>query len=268
MARRRSSRLAEKRDIPETSQKVTLDDISSTSDPGWDDEGSDYDVEAHNSDNVSSEADVSLGEEEEAGVGDNRAPDELEGVEILEDLKDSVKSTMDNERIHRLCLRHGILKKDTLTPSDTDRPHNPPEGYMSVSRLMCMVGAVPPFPPFVVDFLRRMRIAPMQLLPNAYAYLYTLYIAYREILGEEPTFDDIHFFYNFKHRTQETPSFSYFESVPKRKIILLPFSSKAGDPKPEWFYIKQQPGCGRRWTKSSNIPSHKTQVYAITPMYY
>ena len=129
--------------------------------------------------------------------------------------------------------------------------HNPPKGYMAVTRLMCMVGAIPPFSPFIVDFLRQMRIAPMQLHPNSYAYLHTLYIAYREILGIELTFDDVHFFYNFKHRTRETPSFCYFESVPKRKIISAPFSSKAGDSRLEWFYVKQQPGCARRWTKSS-----------------
>ena len=91
----------------------------------------------------------------------------------------------------------------------------------------------------------------MQLHPNSYAYLHTLFIAYREILGVELTFDDVHFFYNFKHRTRETPSFCYFESVPKRKIISTPFSSKAGDSRLEWFYIKQQSGCARRWTKSS-----------------
>jgi len=251
MRPRRSSRLAERKEAPETSNKTTLEDISSSSDPEWDSEGPDYGVGHRESDEMSSENEVSLGFEEEGGIGDNRAPDEFDSAIILESPPDSVESTIDNDRLVRICLKYGIMKRDTLVPSRSDRPHNPPEGYMTVTRLMCMVGAIPPFSPFIVDFLRQMRIAPMQLHPNSYAYLHTLFIAYREILGVELTFDDVHFFYNFKHRTRETPSFCYFESVPKRKIISTPFSSKAGDSRLEWFYIKQQSGCARRWTKSS-----------------
>jgi hypothetical protein len=42
MRPRRSSRLAERKEAPETSNKITLEDISSPSDPEWDNEGSDY----------------------------------------------------------------------------------------------------------------------------------------------------------------------------------------------------------------------------------
>ena len=154
MDARRSSRLAEKKEVPETSKKITLDDISYSSDLEWHDKGSDYEVETHESDNVPSEGGVSLGCEEEGGVGDNRAPDEFESAIILESPQDSVESMIDYDRLLRICLKYGIHKKDTLVPSKTDRPHNPPEGFMAITRLMCMVGAIPPFSPFVVDFLR------------------------------------------------------------------------------------------------------------------
>ena len=94
MAKRHSSWLAEKKEVPETSDKVTLDDISSSSDPEWDDEGPDYEVGAHNSE-TPSDSEVSLGDEEEGGIGDNRAPDEFESAIILELPKDSVAMTTD-----------------------------------------------------------------------------------------------------------------------------------------------------------------------------
>ena len=84
MAPWRSSRLAGKKEAPETSNKITLKDISSSSDPEWNDEGSNYEVETRESDNVSSEGGVSLGCEEEGGIGDNRSPDEFESAIILE----------------------------------------------------------------------------------------------------------------------------------------------------------------------------------------
>ena len=132
MTARRSSRLAEKKEIPETSNKITLDDISSSSDPEWDDEGSDYEVEAHNGE-MPSDSEVSMGFEEEGGVGDTRAPDEFESAIILESPQDSVESTIDNDRLTRIRLKHGILKKDTLVASKTDRPHNLPEGFMAIT---------------------------------------------------------------------------------------------------------------------------------------
>ena len=44
MAERRSSRLEKKMEVAETSERVTIDDISSSSDPEWDDEGPDYEI--------------------------------------------------------------------------------------------------------------------------------------------------------------------------------------------------------------------------------
>ena len=96
MTSRRSSRLAEKKEVPETSNKITLEDVSSSSDPEWDDVGSDYEVETRESDNVSSEGGVSLGCEEEGGIGDDRAPDEFESAVILESPQDSVAAEIED----------------------------------------------------------------------------------------------------------------------------------------------------------------------------
>ena len=139
-----------------------------------------------------------------------------------------------------------------MTPGSEDRPHLAPEGYMAISRTMCLVGAIPPFPPIAIETLKRLGIAPMQLHPNAYASLYTLYIAYAEILHTELTFRDLTFFYLFKHRSSANPNFSFFESVANRKVLYDGYSN-IGDPKSDWFYIKRQAGCSRRWLKSSKL---------------
>lgn len=116
-----------------------IKDIPSTSDLEWDSEDPDYEMKTHESE-ASFGGDVSLDEEEERGVGDNRAPDEFEHVNILDKPGDFIASTIDNAKLARICLKHGILRKDTELPIETDRPYNPPEGYMAISRLMCLVG--------------------------------------------------------------------------------------------------------------------------------
>ena len=125
---------------------------------------------------------------------------------------------------------------------------------MIVSRLMCCIGAIPSFPPLVVDLLRHLHIARMQLHPNASAALYTLYIAYAEVLQTELTFKDLTFYNHFKHRSTGAPNFSFFESVANRKILYDGYSN-IGDPKSDWFYIRKQAGCSRRWLKSSKLRS-------------
>ena len=54
MRPRRSSRLVERKEAPESSNKTTLEDISSSSDPEWDSEGPDYGVGHRESDEMSS----------------------------------------------------------------------------------------------------------------------------------------------------------------------------------------------------------------------
>ena len=172
--------------------------------PGGEDSGSEY--EATESDPSES---TSLDEESEV---DGRAPDEIPDALGIEKFTDSLASKLDDIKLKRIFLRHGIPWDDVRTPDSEDRPHLAPEGYMTVSRLMCWVGAIPPFPPIVIETLKRLGIALMQLHPNAYAALYTLYIAYAEILHTELTFKDLKFFYLFKHRSSATPNFSFFES--------------------------------------------------------
>ena len=108
---------------------------------------------------------------------DDRAPDEIPGALEIKKLTDSLASKLDDIKLKKICLKHGIPWDDVKTPESGDRPHLAPEGYMAISRLMCWVGAIPPFPPIVIETLKRLGIAPMQLHPNAYAALYTLYCA-------------------------------------------------------------------------------------------
>ena len=183
---------------------------------------------------------------------DRRAPDEIPGALGIEKFSDSLASKLDDIKLKRICLRHGIPWDDVRTPSSEDRPHLAPEGYMAISRTMCLVGAIPLFPSIVIETLKRLGIAPMQLHPNAYASLYTLCIAYAEILRTGLTFRDLTFFFLFKHRSSATPNFSFFESVANRKVLYDGYSN-IGDPKSDWFYIKKQAGCSRRWIKSSKL---------------
>ena len=214
--------------------------------PGGEDSG--YEYEATESDPTESTSSSNNSETDE------RAPDEIPGALGIDKFSDSLASKLDEIKLKRICLRHGIPWDDVLMPGSEDRPHLAPKGYMAISRTMCLVGAIPPFPPIAIETLRRLGIAPMQLHPNAYASLYTLYIAYAEILHAELKFRDLTFFFLFKHRSSATPNFSFFESVANRKILYDGYSN-IGDPKSDWFYIRKQAGCSRRWLKSSKLLS-------------
>ena len=212
-------------------------------------EGADSESEYEAETELNPSESTSLDEESEV---DDRAPDEIPGAIEIEKFTDSLASKLDDMNLKRIFMKYGIPWDDVRTPGSEDRPHLAPEGYMTVNRLMCWVGAIPPFPPIVIETLKRLGIDPMQLHPNAYAGLYTLYIAYEEILHTELTFKDLKFFYLFKHRSSTTPKFSFFESVANRKV-LSDGHSNIGDPKADWFYIQRHAGCSRRWLKSSKL---------------
>lgn len=157
MAERRSMRLSKNAAVPRISGNITLEDISSNFDPNWDSSSPNFTLEIRKdkeSSSSTSKSDVSLFQEASGGVGDLRAPDELENAVILATPSDSLKSTIDDLKLAQLCLKHGILRRDTELPLKTDLPHNPPEEYMAISRLMCVIGAIPPFLPFVVEFIK------------------------------------------------------------------------------------------------------------------
>ena len=94
--------------------------------PKGEDSGSENDAETESD---SSES-TSLDEESEV---DDRAPDEIPGALEIEKFTDSLASKLDDIKLKKICLRHGIPWDDVRTPGSEDRPHLAPEGYMTVS---------------------------------------------------------------------------------------------------------------------------------------
>lgn len=166
----------------------------------------------------------------------------LPGAEILENPPDVERITITLKWIQNLTGKHNLPFDDVLLPKKTDWPFNPLGGYMSISLPICNVGAIPPFPSFIVNFLRRMNLVPMQFHPIACGNLLSLYYLYMRYLGYPPTFDDLAFLFHFKHNEKQSPSLLYFKDARGWKII-EEISSKVGDPRREWFWVRGQPGC-------------------------
>lgn len=196
------------------------------------------------------------------------APDMLPGSEILRDPMEAKESRMTLKRLQTLTAKHNIPFDDVLVPTGTARPHIPPDDHMAISVPMCNVGAIPPFPLPIIEFLRRMNLAPMQLSPIAYGLLLSICYLYTRYLKYPPTFNDIAFLFNFRHNETQSPSTLYLEAVRGWKII-EEVPTKVGETKRDWFWIKRQPGCAQYWLQCGKfrLPFKTYSFYARISCY-
>lgn len=123
-----------------------------------------------------------------------------------------------------LCLQFRIRETDAQLPGQNEFGDSPPPGYVAVNRYMLMMGAVPPFNPFLEDILRHLAIAPMQLHPNGYAILIGLYVLFMRVKQRAPSFKEICSLYAFKRR--EKPSIIFVEAKRSKVITDLVESVK------------------------------------------
>ena len=128
-------------------------------------------------------------------------------------------TSLTERSFNQLCSQFGIPETDALLPNKDQFADRPPSGFVAVNKLMCQIGAIPPFNPFLSDVLRRLAVAPFQLHPNGYAILLGLCVLFERTFQRLPSFEEVCFFYNFV-RGKDHPSILYVRSARNRRLIL------------------------------------------------
>ena len=112
---------------------------------------------------------------------------------------ESFPTVLTEEKLNQIASSFGIPRSSMRLPGPNDTPGNPPEGYMAWSKYHCMCGTVPPLNQWIASFVNFLRIAPMQLQPNSYAMLNSMYVIFMQRYNRRPTFREIRFFYNVRN---------------------------------------------------------------------
>ena len=154
----------------------------------------------------------------------------------LVNLGENFPIVLTEEKLDQIASSHGISRSSMRLPGPNDTAGTPPEGYMAWSRYHCMCGTIPPLNQWIGTFTNYLRIAPMQLQPNSYAILNSMYVIFMERYKRRPTFREIRFFYNIKNYRRGSP-FLNLESAHKNKTV-LDLYNKFSMFKKEYFYVK------------------------------
>ena len=168
--------------------------------------------------------------------------------EPLVDPPERTKTSLSYKILRQLCAQFGISEEEVILPGESDSANSPPQGYIAINRHMCLAGAIPPFNPFLEEFLRRLRISPFQLHPNGYAILQGLCILFGRTIKRLPTFDEICYLCTFSHNKEHT-SILYLRSARSRRLI-TDLSDSAHGFLNQYFFIRCRPGFYGIWRKA------------------
>ena len=133
-----------------------------------------------------------------------------------------------------------------LLPDSNNHACYPPRGFIAVSTQHLEQGLRFPVPPFLVEFLNKVKLAPFQLTPNSYTQLISLAVAFFRNGLHAPTPRIIQQFYSFKAVSAgdgEKPDGIYYLTARQSQYKdLLPKGeakgkSNVGPYKTSWFYI-------------------------------
>ena len=185
-------------------------------------------------------------------------PDTFPMTSLIQNPPERTPTKISQRSFEQLRFQFGIRAEDALLPSNTQTADMPPPGFISVNRLMCSYGAIPPFNPFLENILRQLSIAPSQLHPNGYAILLGLCVLFMGAIRRLPTFEEINFLCIFgKGRTH--PSIINVKGARSRRLILDLRDSAHGYLN-QFFYVNCPVGFYSIWREGG-----KTHVYLNLP---
>lgn len=134
-------------------------------------------------------------------------------------------TTLNQRSFSQLCFQFGIREADARLPEDGQFADIAPLGFVTVNRLMCSHGAIPPFNSFLGTFLRQLSIAPSQLHPNGYAILLGLCVHFMRVFNRLPSFEEVRFLCTIG-KGKDHPSIMNVRGARNRRLILdLPESA-------------------------------------------
>ena len=118
--------------------------------------------------------------------------------------------------------RYEVISSYSPTvPSEHCRANDPPEGFFSYSHLIMRVGAHLPLWSYFIDVVEYFGIVPLQLAPNGYSILTTLYIIYTQMGFLQPTPLEVNYMYTLKKIPSGGAGFYYLSAWSSWKLNLI-----------------------------------------------
>ena len=87
-----------------------------------------------------------------------------------------------------------------VAPNDLERPHTPPDGYVTLSELYLKFGVRFPLHPFFVEVLKYFGLIVFQITPNRWAHMIGLFGLFEEHRMGPLIATEFAWFYSVKSR--------------------------------------------------------------------
>ena len=103
-------------------------------------------------------------------------PREEEDEEVAVSCGD-LQSSFTPEDCTRIAREYGL---EVVAPDDVERPHTPPNGYVTLSEFYLKFGVRFPLHPFFVEVLKYFGLTVFQITPNGWAHMIGLFGLFAE----------------------------------------------------------------------------------------
>ena len=130
------------------------------------------------------------------------------------DTSDEVgRSTVTLKKLGNMLKAHKLpLNLKFVIPERKERASAPQKGFMAFSDAIIRSGGALPLHSFFIKVLDYFELAPLQLSPNSWVTLSSLYVLYHHVHSREPSMSEVHYFYTLRANTS-APGFYQLQKV-------------------------------------------------------
>ena len=108
---------------------------------------------------------------------------------------EDLQSALTAQDSMRIARQYGL---EVVVPYELERPHTPPEGYVTVSDTYLKFRVRFPLHPFFVEVLKHFGLTKFQITPNGWAHMIRLFGLFAEHGMGPPTVVEFAWFYSIK----------------------------------------------------------------------
>ena len=104
-----------------------------------------------------------------------------------------------------------------VAPYELERPHTPPDGYVTFSELYLKFGVRFPLYPFFIEVIEYFGLTVFQITPNRWAHMIGLFVLFAEHGMVPSTTTEFAWFYSVKGNKNDE-GFYYFAKRPTKGL--------------------------------------------------
>ena len=147
-----------------------------------------------------------------------------------------LESSITSKECTRITQEYSL---EVVEPTDLERPHTPPVGYVTLSEHYLQFGVRFPLNPFFIEVLQYFGLTVFQIMPNGWAYRIGLFCLFAEQGIGPPIAEEFAWFYLVKSNKNDE-GFYYFAKRPENGLqAVVRIRDNLGSWKESYFFTPE-----------------------------